>query len=256
METEILEINGIKNTIGGVQMDSQIFEIVLRSILAFFIMMIIARILGKPTISQLTYHDFVVTITLGALTANLTFNTQMKVWNVITALLTFTVIAYVLMYLAMKSRRIRKWVAGEPTVLIENGKILEGNIQKQKLTLDTLIQELREKNIFDLAEVEYAVLEPNGKFSVLRKSEYLPVTRKDLKLKVRRKQLFPVELIMDGQIIGDNLKSSGLSREWLIAQLEKRGHSPERVNYAVRSTNGSLFIDSFEDHIRHPIDRE
>ncbi|MFS0567334.1 hypothetical protein [Brevibacillus invocatus] len=70
--------NGMKNTIGGVQMDSQIFEIVLRSILAFSIMMIIARILGKPTISQLTYHDFVVTITLGALTANLTFNTRLS----------------------------------------------------------------------------------------------------------------------------------------------------------------------------------
>lgn len=237
-------------------MDSQIIEIILRSVLAFTIMMIIARILGKPTISQLTYHDFVVTITLGALTANLTFNTQMKIGNMVTALLSFTVIAYILMKLAMKSRLIRKWVSGVPTVIIENGKILEDNMKKQKLTLDTLIQEMREKNIFDFDEIEYAILEPNGNFSVLRKSGYLPVTRKDLKLKGKKKQLFPVELIMDGQIIGDNLKSSGLSREWLISQLEKRGHSPESVNYVVRSTNGSLFIDSFEDHIRHPIDRE
>jgi uncharacterized membrane protein YcaP (DUF421 family) len=236
-------------------MDSQVFEIILRALLAFTIMLIIARILGKPTISQLTYHDFVVTITLGALTANLTFNTEVKIGNMVTAILTFTLIAYILMRLALKSRMFRKWVSGQPTVIIQNGKILEDNMRKQKLTLDTLIQELREKNIFDLDEVDYAVLETNGNFSVLRKSDYLPVIHKDLKMKPK-KQLFPVELIMDGQIIGENLQQNGLSRKWLESQLKKRGHSLDSVNYAVRSTNGSLFIDAFQDKIKHPIDQE
>ncbi|UYZ14783.1 DUF421 domain-containing protein [Brevibacillus sp. WF146] len=237
-------------------MDSHIFDIVLRSVLAFAIIMVIARTLGKPTVAQLTYHDFVATITLGAITANLTFNKQTSVWELITALLTFSGIAYFLMYLALKNRTLRKWFSGQPTVLIQDGKILENNMRKLKLTLDTLNQELREKNIFNLEEVQYAVLELNGKISVLRKPKYLPVTRKDLKLKPNIRQYFPIELIMDGQIIEDNLKDNGITKEWLLSQVRKRGLSIEKINYAVKSSNGSLYIDPFEDHISQPIDQE
>ncbi|WP_232696263.1 DUF421 domain-containing protein [Brevibacillus daliensis] len=237
-------------------MDLHILDIVFRSVLAFTIMMIIARILGKPTISQLTYHDFVVTITLGALTANLSFNKQVSVWQMITALLTFSIIAYILMYLALKNRTLRKWFSGQPTVIIQDGKILESNMRKLKLTLDTLNQELREKDVFNLEEVQYAILELNGKLSVLRKPEYLPVTRKDLKLKPIKKQLFPIELIMDGQVIGDNLTANGVTREWLLSQVKKRGLTIEKINYAVKSSNGTLYIDQYEDRIKHSIDRE
>jgi uncharacterized membrane protein YcaP (DUF421 family) len=112
------------------------------------------------------------------------------------------------------------------------------------------------KNIFNLEEVQYAVLELNGKISVLRKPKYLPVTRKDLKLKPNIRQHFPIELIMDGQIIEDNLKDNGITKEWLLSQVRKRGLSIEKINYAVKSSNGSLYIDPFEDHISQPIDQE
>lgn len=234
---------------------AHIVDTLIRSAAAFVVMMIIARILGKSTISQMTYHDFVAAITLGALTANLSFNVAMNVWQVLIAIVTFSGIAYLLMVLALKSRTLRKWISGQPTVLMEDGKILESNMRKLKMTIDTLNQELREKNIFNIEEVQYVVLELNGKLSVLRKPEYLPVTRKDMNLQTN-KQSFPVELIMDGQIIADNLHQNHISEEWLISQAKSRGLAIRDICYAVKSTNGQLYFDRYDDRIHQPVDKE
>jgi uncharacterized membrane protein YcaP (DUF421 family) len=231
-------------------------EIVLRSILAYSVMMIVARVLGKSTIAQLTYHDFVAAITLGALTANLAFNIQMPISQLGIALLTFSAVAFLLMILSLKSRKLRKWLSGQPTILIQGGKILDDNMRKLKISLDTMNQELREKNIFNIEEVQYAVLELNGKISVLRKPEFLPVTHKDLKLKLGQAQSFPIELIMDGQIIEDNLQMNNLKKDWLLSLLKTKGFSVENVFYAVKSANGHIFVDPYKDQISHTIDKE
>ncbi|WP_336776752.1 DUF421 domain-containing protein [Paenibacillus sp. MMO-58] len=233
-----------------------IFYAVLRTVLAFFIMMLIARILGKSTISQMTYHDFVAAITLGAFTANLAFNMKVNFWEMLTALVTFGGIAYLLMVIALRSRPLRKWISGQPTILIQDGKILENNMRKLKITLDTLNQELREKNIFNIEEVHYAVLELNGKVSVLRKPEYLPVTRKDMNVPAGPKPSFPIELIMDGKIIDNNLRQNGITKEWLVSQAKTKGLSLQSVNYAVKSSNGHLYFDSYEDRVHNPVDEE
>lgn len=239
----------------GWSMES-IVEIVARVVLAFAIMMIITRMLGKQTIAQMTYHDFVAAITLGALTANLAFNNMIKISHMIVVLLTFSGIAYSLMILSLKSRKMRKWFSGQPTVIIQNGKILEDNMRKLKLSLDTLNQELRERNIFNIEEVQYAVLELNGEVSVLRKPQFLPVTRGDLKLKTGNRQAFPIELIMDGQIIQSNLRQHSLTIEWLLSQVGKKGLSVAEVNYAVISSNGQIYFDPYKDGITNPIDKE
>lgn len=228
-----------------------------RTLIAFILMMAITRVIGKHTIARMTYHDFVASVTLGAITANLAFNTQLRIWNPIVSFLTFSLIAYLISYISLKSRKSRKWLAGKPTVVIENGKILEQNLRKIKISLDSLNQELREVQIFDPGEVEYAVLEINGKLSVLKKPEYMPVLRKDLQLFYpANKPQFPVELIMDGQVVTENLRLTGLSPEWLSAQLKKRGVKAEEVCYAVRGTNGEMFYDLYQDRIRHPLDVE
>ncbi|TKH41339.1 hypothetical protein C1I60_18250 [Paenibacillus terrae] len=234
----------------------EIWEIIFRSVLAFTIMMLIARILGKSTIAQMTYHDFVAAITLGAITANISFNNTIDIWLLLTALLTFTVIAYLLMFFSMKNRKLRNWFSGKPTVLIQEGKILESNMRKLKITLDTLNQELRGKNIFNIQDVQYAVLELNGSISVLPKPECMPVTRKDLHLDVRSKQTFPIELVMDGHIVEANLKQNDITTEWLHSQIKKKGLSIENVNYAVISSDGKVYFDEYEDQIEHPVDKE
>jgi uncharacterized membrane protein YcaP (DUF421 family) len=232
-----------------------LWDLFLRTVLAFILIMIITRFLGKTTVAQMTFHDFVAAITLGSLTANLAFNLNMSFLQLTVSLLTFSGVAYLLMVLSLKNRTLRKWFSGQPTVLIENGKILEQNMRKLKFTLDTLNQELREKNIFNIEEVQYAVLEPR-KVSVLRKPEYLPVTRKDLNLHSNEKQSFPIELIMDGKIIDENLRQNGIDKEWLLSQAKAKGLSVEDIHYAVKSSNGKLFFDAYNDRLNHVIDKE
>ncbi|WP_174887607.1 DUF421 domain-containing protein [Cohnella herbarum] len=233
-----------------------VWEIVLRSLLAFALMMVIARIMGKPTIAQMTYHDFVASITLGAISANLAFNDKLAVWKILTAVIVFSGIAYLLMVLSLKNRILRKWLSGEPTVLIQDGKILERNMKKLKVSLDMLNQELRAKAIFNIEEVKYAILELNGHLSVMRTSDSMAVTIKDLNLKSDTKLSFPIELIMDGTVISNNLKQNGISEKWLDAELHKKNLSLEKVNYAVINSEGKVIFDEYEDHIRHAIDRE
>ncbi|WP_171685087.1 DUF421 domain-containing protein [Paenibacillus planticolens] len=231
-------------------------ETSLRTIAAFVLIMIITRILGKHTIARMTYNDFVASITLGSIIGNLAFNTHLKTWPMITSSVIFGGIVYLISVISLKSRKIRKWFAGKPTVVIENGKIMEENLRKIQFTLDTLNQELREKDIFDIEEVQYAILELNGRLSILKKPEYRPLIQKDLQLTNETKIQFPVELIMDGKIMTTNLQQIGLSKEWLSKQLRQRGVTVDEVCYAIRGTHGKLFFDLYHDKIRHPIDQE
>jgi uncharacterized membrane protein YcaP (DUF421 family) len=238
---------------------NEIMDVLLRTLTAFVLIMIIARVLGKQTISQMTYHDFVAAITLGAITGNLAFNTKLNSWNIIASLFLFSGIAFLFTFISLKSRKSRKWLSGKPTMVIENGKILENNLKKLHLTLDTLNQELREKDIFDIQEVEYAVLELNGRVTVLRKPEYRQIRIKDLPQFISnndKKTIFPIELIMDGDIINKNLEQHHLSETWMYDELKKRKLSLSEVCYAVKGTKGDLYFDLYKDKIKNPIDIE
>lgn len=229
---------------------SAIAEITIRTISAFALLMLITRLLGKQTISQMTFHDFVSSITLGAIAANLAFNLSMKPWDLAVSLLVFSLIGFTMTLLALKSRASRKWINGQPTVIIDKGKIMENNMKRLKMNLDTLNQELREKDIFNMEEVDYAVLELNGKLSVLKKPEYLPATKKDLdKKQTKTPAAFPIEIIMDGQIVNNSAIPSWDERQ-IKQELAKRKLTLSQVNYAVVGTNGKLFFDFYDDHKR------
>jgi uncharacterized membrane protein YcaP (DUF421 family) len=233
------------------------FDILLRSSSAIILLLLVSKLLGKQTISNMTFHDFVTGITIGALTANLAFNESLKWSHVVLSLLVITIISTLLSIIALKNHKMRKWISGSPTVLIEGGKILEENMKKVKFTLDSLNQALREKGIFNLDEVEYAVLEDNGIVAVLKKEEYQYVTKKDLKLRLSAQaQAFPVELIMDGTLMEKQLEENGLTKKWLETELGRRGKRISDVFYAVRGTQQQLIFDFYEDKIDKPIDKE
>jgi uncharacterized membrane protein YcaP (DUF421 family) len=230
-------------------------DIFIRTITALIILLLVARILGKQTISNMTFHDFVTGITIGAIAGNLAFNEKIVVWHLILSLIVITITSYTLSVIAIKSRKLRKWISGSPTVMIEHGKILEDNMKKVRYTMDSLNQSLREKDIFNIEEVEYALLEDNGKLSVLKKDEYRFVTKKDLKM-ISNTAFFPVELIMDGEIIEENLGRNGLEKDWLVKELKNRNKKISDVFYAVRGTKKQIVFDFYEDNINKPIDKE
>lgn len=230
-------------------------EVLLRSVVAIVSLLLIARLLGKQTISNMTFNDFVTSITLGSVAANLAFNESIKWLYFIISLCVITALSYLFSLIAIKSQKMRKWISGSPTVLIEGGKILEDNMKKIRYTLDSLDQALRGKDIFNIEEVEYAVLEDNGMLSVLKKEQYRSITKKDIKLPYTT-QNFPVELIMDGTVVEKNLKDHGLTSEWLEKELKQRGKRVADVFYAVRGTQQELFFDFYEDRIGKPVNKE
>lgn len=235
---------------------SDIVEVIIRTLGSFFLFMIMARMLGKQTISQMTLHDFIAAICLGAIVGNLTFNVKLDYKLIIIAFIIFGGSAYIAAIIAKKSRTARKWLSGQPTILIQEGKILEENIGKINYTLDYLNQTLREKDIFNIEEVEYAILEIDGHLSVLKKPDYQTVTKKDMGIVTPSQIVFPIELIMDGKIIHKNLVENQLSEDWLIKEITKSNLKFSDINYAVRGTNNQFYFDLFSDRITNPIDKE
>ncbi|WPS89424.1 DUF421 domain-containing protein [Brevibacillus halotolerans] len=231
-------------------------ETIGRTILSFGLLLLVARVLGKQTVSNMTFHDFVTGITMGAIAANLAFNEKIKMMELILSLAVFSGTSYLMSNIAIKIQKSRKWISGAPTVLIENGKILEENMRKNKYTMDSLNQSLRQKDIFNLQEVENAVVENNGKLSVQKKTEFQSVTKKDLQIFTGGKEKFPIELVMEGQILEDNLRQNKLSKDWLHKEIKRIGKDLDEIFYAVKTSNGTIVFDFYADHIKSPIDKE
>ncbi|EKS8361322.1 DUF421 domain-containing protein, partial [Bacillus cereus] len=159
-------------------------------------------------------------------------------------------------YISMKSRIGRKVFAGNPTVIMENGKILENNMRKMRYSLDYLNQQLRENGIFNIEEVLYVVVETNGKISVLKKPEYRTVTKQDLNIPTKKECKLPIELIMDGEIMTENLRQNNHTELELQCELKKRNLRYKDVTYAVLAANGNIYIDTYKDNITSPMDQE
>ncbi|OAB41630.1 DUF421 domain-containing protein [Paenibacillus glacialis] len=230
-------------------------EMIGRTILAFIALLLISRILGKQTISNMTFHDFATGIMMGAIAANMAFNRQFHTLYFLMCLVILTLISYVSSAVALKFQRTRHWLAGAPTVVIDKGNILEGNMRKLHYTMDSLNQSLREKEVFNLDEVDYAILETNGQLSVKKKEPFLTVTKQDLHI-TSGHSILPIELIMDGQIMHKNLKENNISEEWLMQQIINKDKAIHDIFYAVKSTTGNVIFDYYQDKLSNPIDKE
>lgn len=140
--------------------------------------------------------------------------------------------------------------------MIQNGKILEENMNKLRYTLDYLNQQLRERDVFNIEEVLFAIVETNGILTVLKKPQFRNVTRQDFMVAVLPEQRLRIELIMDSEIIKENLEQNNLTNSWLQSELKKRNLTQNDVVYAVLAANGNVYIDTYSDHIHSPIDKE
>lgn len=227
---------------------TEITEIIIRGITAFLFLMVLAYLIGKQMMGQMSYPHFVAAITLGSIAGNTVFNIKIKFLYFIVSLVIFSLITLGFTYMSIKSNKARKWIDGEPAVLIENGKIAEQTMEKLCFSIDFLNQGLRKKDVFDLNEVEYAVLERDGSLSVLKKPDFRNVTKKDLSVKLPSGTSHPVELIREGNILESNLIQIQKSKKWLLEEVSARGYNPSDVFYAVLGTDGRLFLDLYRDN--------
>ncbi|MEH7390172.1 DUF421 domain-containing protein [Bacillus sp. JJ1474] len=233
-----------------------IIHAIFRTCASFIILLFVSLWIGKYINSHINHYNFALSITIGSFIANIGFDTNLKFIPMVSAFLSLISIYFLVSFISSRNRRLRKWLSGQPTVIIENGKILDGNMKKAKYSLDDLNQQLREKAIFDLSEVEFAILEISGKLSVMKKTKFQNLIKKDLYPGMTNQTAnLPIELIMDGKVIGKNLNNN-YSSEWLDREIKRRNLQVKDIQYAVISSSSILFIDLFEDQIISPTDAE
>jgi uncharacterized membrane protein YcaP (DUF421 family) len=223
-----------------------IWELVLRLLLSFLTLLVLTRWIGRKLISHMTFFDFVSGITFGSIGANLVINSKVGIMTGVLALIGWGIITIVLGYIDIHSNRARILLDGEPRILVKKGDIMEKQLKEVRLDVDSLMALLREKDIFSIQDVDYAIFETNGNLSVLKKDKQKSVTRSDLNLKTESRAFPPVgtELISDGKLMYANLEKLNLSEAWVLQQLKHKGiHSVEEVFYGEVNKNGNLVVD-------------
>ncbi|MBR3120671.1 DUF421 domain-containing protein [Oceanobacillus profundus] len=214
-------------------------------VFGFFALFIATKVLGKTQISQITAFDFISALLLGELVGNALFDPHAGVLEIAFVVTVYGVLMYTTEIITQKFKRTRSFIEGNPSIIIYNGKLIRDTMKKNKLDIDQLQHLLREKDTFSVREVEFAILEANGSLSVLKKSDYQPPTRKDMKLSAQDVDL-STTLINDGEIIYDNLEEKNLSEEWLMEQLIEQGYNQlEDVFYAEYMKDQKLLVLPF-----------
>ena len=227
-------------------------EIIIRTLLSFLILLSLTRIMERKEISEMTFFNFSSAIAIGSIAGNLAFNHQLSILNGIISLIGWSLFTLLSGRIVIKSKKARKVIDGEPLIIIKNGKIMEKPLRKVNLDLDTLTALLRQKNIFSITEVEYAIFEITGKLSVMKKDNKQPVTKGDMNIVNPQKKLLPIitEVVSDGVINITNLEKLNLNTEWLNEQLLQAGiKTISDVFYAEVQPDNTLYIDSKNDNL-------
>jgi uncharacterized membrane protein YcaP (DUF421 family) len=215
------------------------------------VLFLLTKLLGKRQVSQLSLFEYITGITLGSLTAYISLDLNTNWYFGIIAIASWALVSIGIEFLQLKSKTMRDLIDGTPTILIKDGKIMEDNLKKERITTDELMVQLRKKNVFLAADVEFALMEPNGDINVLLTRENQPITPKHLGIKVAPAQE-PQIIMMDGKIMDEPLATLGLSRGWLSTELDKIGISSENVFLGQVDSYGQLYVDLFDDQIKVP----
>ena len=158
-----------------------IIDVIIRTIISLITLFIFTKLMGKKQISQLNIFDYVVGITIGSIAADISLDTNKNLVDGIIAMLIYACFNAMISYLTLKSIKFRRIFTGTPTMIIENGKIIEKGLEKVKFDINDLLEEARNAGYFNLEEVEYAIMESNGRISFLPSHKDKPVTKKDMK---------------------------------------------------------------------------
>lgn len=213
---------------------------IIRTLILFAVVVIGLRLMGKRQVGQLQPYELVIIIMLSALAAIPMGNTGVPLLSGLFPIFTLIVAQVAMSYLSLKSERARGIICGTPSVLVENGKIVEKELVRLRYNINDLLEQLRAKNMPNIADVEFAILETSGQLSVIPKSQRRPVVPEDLNLPTKYEGL-PLTLIIDGFIFRKNLARYNLSEEWLRCELRRFGvKSSKEVLFAHLDTEGKL----------------
>ena len=223
-------------------MQEEIWQAAARSIISIIVLFGFTRLSGKKQISQLSFFHYVIGISIGSIAAAYAVDKELEFTGFLVSMIIYGVFPLILSQMNIKNYKFRKFLNGSPTILIQDGKIIENNLRKTKINVNELLEECRLKNAFNISEVEFAILETNGQVSVQSKSENLPVTIKDMAIDSEYKGLC-ANIIIDGNIIDETLQCLGKTKKWAENEIKKSGVTDiSDILLAFMDSNGKISI--------------
>lgn len=198
------------------------FTGLLRTIILYLLIIAGVRLMGKRQVGELEPSELVLSLIIADLASVPMQDYGIPLLTGVVPILALLSLTMILSVLTMKSVKFRALLCGRPSVVVQNGKLVQGEMNKTRLTVDELLEELRIKGYTDLSQIKYAILETNGQLSVLPYANQKPPTARDLKVSVEEGGL-PRVVVSDGRLLEQNLKALGHDRPWLDAQLAQRG---------------------------------
>ena len=216
---------------------SEAFVIIPRSLVSLIVLFLVTKIIGKKQVSELSLFDYVIGISIGNFTAEMTLDLDGQYINGAIAMLTFGIFAFLVSKASLKSIWFRRLVIGVPTIIIDNGKILIKSMKKVNIDINDLLEEARNNGYFDIGEISYAIMEANGKISFLAKDQYSKPTKKEMDIKTQP-DILTANIIIDSKLMYKNIKNTDKSLEWFKQQLKVKGHETyENILLATYSNN-------------------
>ena len=204
------------------------FTLFLRAVFLYLVVIAVIRLLGKRQLGQLEPSEVAVTMLIADLASFPMQETGISILSGIVPILAVLGMEVVLSFLSMRNIKIRKMLCGKPVILMENGRFLQENMRKNRVTLDELISQLRQNNVIDPSVVQYAILETGGNLSVFVRGEERPATAKEAGITPQPDSL-PVTIISDGRILEENLHRAGKDTRWLQKILSKEKLTPQET---------------------------
>lgn len=208
-----------------------IWTIIFRTVLFYFLVVISYKIMGKREVGELGVFDFIISMLISQLIAICIENYKDPIWFVIVPTLILVLFQIVFAFLSLKSNKFRDILDGKESVIISNGKLNFSEMKKQKYNLNDLLLQLRDKGIRTIEEVDYAILETNGKLSVFQKQD-------------DNNNIFPLPLVLDGVIEENNLKFINKTRKWLNNELSKKKINLDNIFYAFYKDDDIYVIEN------------
>lgn len=201
----------------------EVLKVLLASLFSAAVIFLIAKVIGHKQVAQLDFFDYITGITIGSMAAELATTLETPWWKPLISMIVFGLITVVLSLITRKLPRSRKFINGSPTIVMNDGKLYRNNMKKAKLELSEFLLLCRQEGYFNLDDIKTAVFEYNGKLSILPVSAKRPLIPEDISLFPKPEHI-GTEVIMDGRIIGDNLKRKGLDEIWLKKELKQQGY--------------------------------
>ena len=219
----------------------ELMQVAITSVVSFLVLFFLAKIMGHRQIAQLSVFDYINGITIGSIAAELATELE-KPLRPLLAMVIYALLTVLLEALALKYQRLRKFISGTPSIILDNGKLYRENMKKARLDLTEFLIQCRQQGYFDLGAIQTAVYESDGRLTILPVAERRPATPEDLGVAPEKEQFF-TEVIMDGRILGGNLQRMGVNETWLEKQLQAQGyHSAKEIYLGLVDGNKQLSL--------------